>query len=211
MRFQSQQISLMCFSLSEWLSQSLFKLETTSSSFKSLGVSEQEKSILNSIPIHIIEGRITFIHKSIQEFFVSRLWMCHLDHHHGDYHHNPSSSLLPLINTRLVAQERGILDFLSQQIHLPSHSSLLFDHVFASRTDNGAIIASSNSLTILNACRFSFSILDLSHIQVPGADLSNSMMKAIDLSHSNLKGASLHQSWLRFANLQCANLEHIQL
>jgi hypothetical protein len=156
-------------SLSERLSQALFTLESTIASVNSLSISKADEYILNSIPINITKDHITFIHKSIQEFLVSQSWIYALNQH-------KSSLLFSLINSRLVSQESGILNFLSQQIHLPTHSKLLLNQVLSSQSNKEVSIASSNALTILNACRFSFSTLDLSSIHAPGVNLSNTMI-----------------------------------
>jgi Pentapeptide repeats (8 copies) len=160
-----------------------------------LAISEADEYILNSIPINITQGHITFIHKSIQEFFISQsciLWITKIQ--------------LPSSHSGF-SQEGGILNFLSQQIHLPTHSKLLLNQVLSSRSNKEVRIASSNALTILNACRFSFSMLDLSSIHA-GVDLSNAIMEATNLSHSNLEGALMCQCWLKSANLQLKPDKH---
>jgi len=54
-----------------------------------------------------------------------------------------------------------------------------------------SIIKASNSATILNAARFSFSGLDLHSIKIPGANLINGIFHRTNLSLADLSNCKL--------------------
>lgn len=64
----------------------------------------------------------------------------------------------------------------------------------------------STAITILNSGRVSFSGMDLSHICIPNANLSQAILDHTNLSGANLINTTLKGAWLSSANLKNTNL-----
>ena len=70
--------------------------------------------------------------------------------------------------------------------------------------------AAANAITILNGSLFSFSNLDFSNIQIPYANLRNSIMHNTDLTGANLTGVNFRNTYMVDANLSNCNLTDTQ-
>lgn len=172
--------------------------------------SQKELQLISSIPINLANQQIKFIHKSMQEFFVSRAWMNWLACSDGT--NGAVASAVPYsFSSNLVSQEAGILSFMAQQIQHERHTPELIKQVISSRHEKGKQqeTASSNAMSILNAARFSFSGMDLSNISIPYANLQHAVMDQTDLSHSNLSGCNLSLAWMKRANLENCVMKNV--
>lgn len=69
--------------LCEKIAQSLFKHNSTVLSVQfiseTIATTKEEMQLLGGLPVHIAQGQVRFIHKSMQEFFVSQAWSHCLD------------------------------------------------------------------------------------------------------------------------------------
>ncbi len=69
--------------------------------------------------------------------------------------------------------------------------------------------AASTAITILNSGRVSFSGMDLSHIRIPNADLSQGMFDDTDFTSADLSRVNLQGSWLRKINLESTIMQEV--
>jgi WD40 repeat protein len=188
------------FSIAQLLSQHMFERGVTSVQTAQLHLPYNEQQLLSGLPLLQQPGNISFIHKSVQEYFIAYGWMASL---------SSKNLAQSRFGARLASSETGILRFVSQLYNYTQHHETLMELVLAS---NGAeeqqliCIAAANAITVLNSTQFSFSGMDLSGINIQGAILDNAMLHKTNLSHTNLTEVSLRQAWLESANLSCATL-----
>jgi WD40 repeat protein len=157
--------------------------------------------LLGGLPILQQQGNLSFIHKSIQEFFTACCWIESL---------SSTSLALTRFGARLASSETGLLKFVAQMYDYTKHHTALLELVLASRKSNNqqytTCTAAANAITILNSTRFIFSGIDLSGINIIGAILDGAIMHKTNLSHANLTDVSLRQACLDRANLSGASL-----
>ncbi len=164
--------------------------------------------------LHVDAYEYSFYHRSFLEYFAARHLYLTL------YLDNPD----PLISQRVIAElekkpinekllksEPGSIEFFAQMVQFQSHKlDRLLSIILASRNHPRISIAASNALTVLTKARFSFSNLDLSNIQAPGAVLDDMIADNTNFQGANLTSASLSQAWMRKADLQGCQLDDVQ-
>ena len=146
-----------------------------------------------------------FSHKSFFEYFVAQriLNLATLDQALA------VKVGLGLLNSRPIQEEPEVLDFLVESWADEKNKILtpvFFGMILASRQNPQISQASANAVTILNACRVSFTGKDLSHTYLPGADLSYAMLHQTCLHGANLRNVSLSKAYLRETDLTKADL-----
>lgn len=185
------------FSIAQQLSQAMFEQGVTLIQATEFHT-HPGQSLLAGLPLVQQQGNMSFIHKSVQEYFTARGWVSALTTNEAQI----------LLGARLASSETGLLRFVAElydhSLHLP-----LTKLVLASQAAKGQptiSTAAANAITILNATQFSFSGMDFSGIDIQGAILDNAMMDKTNLSGSNLTEVSFRQAWLEGANLSNATL-----
>ncbi|MCX8566462.1 MAG: WD40 repeat [Glomeribacter sp. 1016415] len=146
-----------------------------------------------------------FIHKSLRDYFVARaLW----EELGADGRLNPSS----WFNRLNIVNDPAVLSFLAERVRqVPKLETQLLNVVKRSKGGKGAKFkaGAANALTILVKAGVYLNRLDLSEINVQGADLSYGMFDQTRFERANLKEVKFRNAWLRRANFEKANLEKV--
>eukprot|EP00026_Physarum_polycephalum_P000220 Phypoly_transcript_00220.p1 GENE.Phypoly_transcript_00220~~Phypoly_transcript_00220.p1 ORF type:complete len:1904 (+),score=301.75 Phypoly_transcript_00220:90-5801(+) len=221
-------------SLSHRVSHLMFKTGATTLHVSQLPLQPADLALLPGLPLHQQDGEVSFIHKSVQEFFVACAWVKSLT--------SPKPNLAAaLFGARLASMDAGLLRFIALMCDHAQHCGPLVDLVLASRTarpkpDNTMqddmpleeselrelesseptpaeletrSIAAANAITVLNSTRFSFSGMDLSGINIPGAILDNAMLHKTNLAGANLTDASVKEVCMDGADITGSTLSRV--
>jgi len=95
-----------------------------------------------------------------------------------------------------------------------TQSELLKEKLFAfienSKNNPLLSIAAANAATILSYAKIAFSGRDLSYINIPYANLENSIFDSVNLSHGNLENVSFRNSFMHEVNFDKASLYDVE-
>ncbi len=124
---------------------------------------------------------------------------------------NPNFKKLTLnVKDKLLRYERQVLDFIVERLaREPEKKAVLWAIIERSKQDAEVAKAAANAITILNAAGISFASRNLRKINIPGADLSSSILDNTQLQGANLTQVNLQGSWLCHANLSGAQLKDV--
>ncbi|KAG0302867.1 WD_REPEATS_REGION domain-containing protein, partial [Linnemannia gamsii] len=155
-----------------------------------------------------------FVHRSIQEYFYSRTICGPPDQsdEFGPHFHSDTRDIgnHPLSQRDLVP-ESSIIQFLVDRVRLHSdfkqHLLAFIEH---SKTNEQAMRAAANAITILVKAGVRFNGADLRGIRVSGADLSGGEFDSAQLQDADLTEVNLAGSWIRQADLSKAQMEGAQ-
>jgi len=148
-------------------------------------------------PIHRSgDGLYSFMHKSYYEYFTDRKLYVGIN-----------KSDFECLNKKNIAEESGIIYFLSE---MQIDKDNLLQCVCDSKKNHKLKTISSNAATILNAKKISFSALDLSGIQIPGANLSEAILHATNLSNSDLSCVNFKNAFLNNADFSNCKMEFVK-
>src|SRR5690349_2262966 len=105
--------------------------------------------------------------------------------------HNGVKEVKELLNTRPIQEERGALQFWREGWCEQAEAKEQLNHVLCSiielsKRNKSVTQASANAATLLALIGFSFSGMDLSYVQLRGADLSNSILSSTCLYNADL-------------------------
>lgn len=159
--------------------------------------------LMRGLPIHQNGEHISFVHKSVQEYFAACEWMKAIDS--GDH-----AAINEVMNARLITNEVSFLHFIAQLFREVPHKETLLQQIYSSRSNPSSSIAAANAITILNTAHCSLSSLDLSKVNIQGANLDHSFMDRVNLQGANLNDVSMRQAWLYCGNLSGANMKGVQ-
>ncbi|KAG0319659.1 Transducin (beta)-like 1 X-linked receptor 1 [Linnemannia gamsii] len=157
-----------------------------------------------------------FIHRSVMEYFYSRMVY---DPNTADFDPQPPSfsaglfssiSVHPLSQMSLVI-EPSIVQFLAERAQSsPTFKEQLVDIIELSKTEPQASQAAANAITILVKAGVKFYGTDLRDARIPGADLSGGQFDSVQFQGADLRGVKLARSWLRRSDLSSARMEDVQ-
>ncbi len=152
-----------------------------------------------------------FVHKSLYEYLVTAGVVALVGEDKS-----LQTTVIEFFKQRLIQTEPAVLDFLYDlmgKYHTPKSKnrreiliSALNALVERSRTEPQLGRASSNAATILNYGNVSLIHRSWASVQLPGADLSYSVLWGSDLRRANLVGANIHHALWREVKLADANL-----
>ena len=122
------------------------------------------------------------------------------------------------LNERLRVDDEVLIQYYAQSVELDDDLSyqnrqLLWMFIAYSKDikyGDQIEIGAANAITILKMANMSFSNMDLSHIKIPKADLSNAILHGTDLKYADLSGVSFRQSWLAGADLSYAIMKGVR-
>ncbi|KAG0277026.1 WD_REPEATS_REGION domain-containing protein, partial [Linnemannia exigua] len=184
--------------------------------------------LLESLPLTRSGNHFQFLHRSMLEYFFSRVIYspAQLDEEFDPHVETPSPSSATLFDQdnplfrRDLVSESSIILFLCDRVNLNSDfRQQLCSVIERSKTGPIAAIASTNAsfitaatnaITILVRAGVSFNSADLRGIKIPGADLSGGQFDSAQFQGADLVGANLAGAWLRQANLSQAQLEGVK-
>ncbi|CAL5993880.1 Pentapeptide_repeats-containing protein [Hexamita inflata] len=160
-------------------------------------------TIRRGAPLTMSSRFYSFIHKSIQEYFVAK---------NGQYsvtlliNSCNEKTLDCSINTHNIT-DKGVFDFYSQIIQrFPEFKQQLYKVIELSKINSKVSIAAANAITILNYINESFQNADFRNIKIPGANLGLAMMQNIDLRGADLSNVDFQSAWLQKAKFDGANM-----
>ncbi|CAL6005693.1 Pentapeptide_repeats-containing protein [Hexamita inflata] len=164
-------------------------------------------TVRRGVPLNISQRFYSFIHKSIQEYFVAKNGQKSIELIADTY----DEKLLDCsINTHNIV-DRGVFGFYSQIIlRFPEFKHKLYKVIEMSKTNQKVSIAAANAITILNCANESFKNADFRNIKIPGANLSLAMMDGADLSGADLSNVDLQSAWLQKAKFDNANMKNVE-
>ncbi|KAF9120177.1 hypothetical protein BGW39_011600, partial [Mortierella sp. 14UC] len=180
------------------------------------GQDTQATLLRESIPLARSGNQYRFLHRSLLEYFFSRLISDPVgpdDHPSGNKSEAVDSRNTFVnhpLNQRSIVEEASILHFLLQRVKSnPSFKTLLLDAVEASKQDDRVSLAAANAMSILVKADVRFNGADLAGIRIPGANLRYGLFDCADLRGADLTGTKLCKVWLRKANLSGARMEGV--
>jgi WD40 repeat protein len=116
--------------------------------------------------------------------------------------------LIQLLNREVFVPDSNQLNHLVADILVGDVSKEdYFKLVYLSAKSEKFARVAANAITVLNYARVSFSGMDLSEINIPGADLYRAILDHTILQGTILMNVRLQDSWLRGASLIDANLQ----
>jgi WD40 repeat protein/serine/threonine protein kinase len=150
-------------------------------------------------PLQAAGDQWRFLHKSIWEYFVSRAILSEL-----------RKGLIALLNSRLLNDEPGIIDFLADSVRKSGKLQRgLLEVVIFSREHEKAATAAANSMTILVRAGISFSGMDLHGVRIGGSILSGGVFDGTNFEGADLSGAEAKDVCFSNANLSRAILTDV--
>jgi len=204
-------------------------------------------------PLRCVEHKYSFFHRSFLEYFIAD-YVYRKDIHNeevdeeldelADYRAfiidtlseiDPKDQLQS--NRELLVEEPSVLAFLADKVrYQKALQDRLFEIVYASRNNENITIAAANAISILNAARIPFSLMDLSGIRIGGipaqpaedneekdevkaapaeevyrgANLDYAILDGTNLQGADLRGVSLQQSFLHNTQLQRVQMTGVQ-
>ncbi|OAQ31052.1 WD40 repeat-like protein [Linnemannia elongata AG-77] len=162
-----------------------------------------------------------FIHKSLLEYFYSRVVYDPLDYDadpnadpdtYGDAGRPlPSNNYKDRLSRGDIIEEPSVMQFLAERVDMNSlFKKQLFDALEESKTDVRASQAAANAFSILVRAGVRFNGANLRGIRAPRADLRGAQLDSANLQEADLTGVNLSKAWLRRANLSKAQVEGVQ-
>ncbi|MFN7096647.1 MAG: pentapeptide repeat-containing protein, partial [Gammaproteobacteria bacterium] len=154
-----------------------------------------------------------FTHKSLIEFFIAdEMYTTLLKYkfHLLGSEINKRSAVIIKRSLLALKAEEEILQNLTELVHQDQNfNKLLWDLIKKSQTIPGVDIIAASAITILNKANIPFSHKNLSDIQIPGADLSNSICFKTDFRNANLKDVNFNNAYLVASKWSGANVTGI--
>ncbi|KAG0286236.1 WD repeat-containing protein 38 [Linnemannia gamsii] len=183
---------------------------------KFFGMDPEVRLLQESAPLTRSGNYFLFIHRSMQEYFFSRVIYSPVETDENEFDPQvetaaPASFLFdgssPLFQRNLL-KEHSIIQFLCDRVNLiPEFEKQLRAVIDQSKTDASVTIAATNAITILVKAGANFNGANLRNVKIPGADLSSGQFDSAQFQGADLTGVNLTQSWLRQANLSGALME----
>lgn len=142
----------------------------------------------------------TFLHKSLQEYFIA-CYILSLS----------SQQLLDALDK--LPLQMGIIDFIVDEIQQErlvgnnTKAKQLLEIIKATKTSK-LKYAGANAITILVRAKVSLSGQDLSYTNLAGANLSNGIFHQVNFTGANLQRAILHRAYLVGTCFKKANTKH---
>jgi hypothetical protein len=164
------------------------------------------EALRNSALVSVVDGKVSFLHRSLLEFFAARRVQ-----HVLTFEYDLSlQGRIGKDSMRSVIKNPDVLHNLSEKVKEdPSFGSLLSKIILSSKTVQPIRTIAANSITILNFAGISFSGQDFSDIQVPGADLSSSICFNTNFKRADLSGVSFRKSLIMGAKFNGAYLPEV--
>ncbi|KAF8928988.1 hypothetical protein BGZ47_001328 [Haplosporangium gracile] len=185
------------------------------------GSQPEVRLLRESSPLARAGNQFRFVHRSMQEYFLSRAIYnpVSVDDEHDQETDNESSELQgsslldvdgPLFRKNLIG-EPSIIRFLCDRVKSnPDFEQQLRAVIDLSKIDSDAVIAATNAITILVRAGVSFHGANLCEVKIPDADLSEGQFDSVQFQGADLSGVNLSRSWLRQVDLTNALLEGVQ-
>ncbi|KAF9542907.1 hypothetical protein EC957_001423 [Mortierella hygrophila] len=181
----------------------------------------QIKLLRESSAINRTGNLFRFIHKSLLEYFYSRVVYDPLDYDtnpdadadtYADADGQPSpNDYKDRLSRGDIIEEPSVLQFLAERVDAnPLFKQQLFDTIEDSKTDETVNQAAANAISILVRAGVRFNGADLKGVRIPGADLRGAQFDSADLREANLTDVNFSKAWLRHANLNKAQMERVQ-
>lgn len=154
-----------------------------------------------------------FIHRSLLEYFYSRMVYDPLDYDPDAPSNDRPATGDPKakLSQRDFVSEPSVLQFLAERTEMDSlFKTQLLDVIEDSKDDVRAGVAAANAITILVKATFRFNGADLRGVRIPGANLSGGQFDSADLEGADLTNVNLRKAWMRQANLNRARMAGVQ-
>jgi WD40 repeat protein len=155
-----------------------------------------------------------FIHRSLLEYFYSRVFY---EPSNYDIDDDASADQPPIValktdlNSQNLAGESSVLQFLAERVHHDiSFQQKLRNIIEASKTDDQAVVAAANVITILVKAGIRFNGIDLRGVKITGTDLRGGQFDSADFEGADLTKVNLGKAWLRQANFSHCRMDSVQ-
>jgi hypothetical protein len=182
----------------------MFKASVTTLHTSQLPLRREDIALLDGLPLHQQDGNFSFIHKSVQEFFVACAWVRSLTS-------TKPNLATTLFGSRLASTDAGLLRFIALLCNHGQHCGPLVNLVLASRnvdTESENTIPAQSEPEIRNIAQ---SQPELSNVTpentIPQGGPVNyvPMRSELDLRNIAPKNAILAQSEPEIRNIAAAN------
>ncbi|MCX8565565.1 MAG: WD40 repeat [Glomeribacter sp. 1016415] len=192
---------------------------------------EKTRLLRFNAPLSRQGDQYRFIHKSVRDYFVARAVWEELGNFTGLKLSNHSKQLNEgedlrvlwevldpsfqvgsnaLLNRLNVVENLAVQHFLAEQVQQKrALVKPLLAWIKLSTSKDGVSTAAANAITILVRAGIYLSRLNLSKVNVHGADLSYGVFDQTCFKGANLSGVKFRNAWLRGVNLAEANLQKV--
>lgn len=187
----------------ELFSHNMFTISSGASEIWQFFNAENHQIMHETMPLRFNQGEYNFLHKTIYEYLTASYLYKNLE----------GQNAIDAWNGRRVHEEQGILSFLTQRYARDRIKGIepydkLMALVIGSRESDSAIAASS-AITLLNRACVPMSTLDLSRINITGADLNAGIFDGTNFEGANLTNVIFEHAWLNNASFKGANTQGI--
>lgn len=172
------------------------------------------KAIQNSFPGQFDAKKIKFLENSLMEYFADSSRFSGIVGEFQFYylrHFKKTKEPASMLELDLTQDLDKLKCFANEVANDTRFEQLLFEIIFASKSDSSLRKMASNSITILNLAGISLSGQDFRFIQIPGANLCFSLNGNTDFRGADLTKVSFNESWLNLTRFEGANVEDIKL
>ncbi|KAF9147856.1 hypothetical protein BG015_010431 [Linnemannia schmuckeri] len=176
----------------------------------------QATLLRESSPISRSANQYRFLHRSILEYFYSRVvsdpFNCNrLSEHETATSESSETFASHPLNQRSIVEEPSILQFLAERVELDvSFKICLLTAIEDSKTNETISQAAANAISILVRAGTRFNGADLRGIMIQGADLCGGQFDSANFEGANLSGVNLTKTWLRQANFDNTRMSGVQ-
>ncbi|KAG0067078.1 hypothetical protein BGZ89_006518 [Linnemannia elongata] len=178
------------------------------------------RMLRESSPLTRTGSQFRFLHRSIQEYFFSRIFFnpsTRCDNDEFSRQPIPSATDIQSLDVdspffkRSLLSEPAVIQFLCERVQKhASYKSQLLAIIQRSKTDAAAAIAATNAITILVRAGVTFNGANLRGVRIPGADLSGGQFDSAQFQGADLVGVNFARSWLRHVDLSNARLADVR-
>ncbi|CAL6067235.1 Pentapeptide_repeats-containing protein [Hexamita inflata] len=163
-------------------------------------------TIRRGAPLNTSSKFYSFIHKSIQEYFVAKSGLRQVQ----QLTVKLDDSLNCSFNEHLIV-DKGVFGFYCETIQrYPEFKKQLYQLIEMSKTDKRVSTAAANAFTILNVANESFRNKDFRNVNIPGANLSLAMLDGADFTGADLSNVDFQSAWLVNVKFNEANMNNVQ-
>ncbi|KAF8935632.1 hypothetical protein BGZ47_009815 [Haplosporangium gracile] len=176
----------------------------------------QATLLRESSPISRSANQYRFLHRSILEYFYSRVVSDPFDCNQLPEHETATTESSEFfashpLNQRSIVEEPSILQFLAERVELDvSFKTCLLTAIEGSKTNETISQAAANAISILVRAGIRFNGTDLRGIMIQGADLCGGQFDSANFEGANLSGVNLTKTWLRQVNFGNTQMSGVQ-
>ncbi|KAF9919586.1 hypothetical protein FBU30_010786 [Linnemannia zychae] len=162
-----------------------------------------------SIPLLRYGKQYHFIHRSMLEYFYSRIFV--EPDENLTFARSEAIHFQHPLNTLNITNEPAVLEFLAERVITQVAYRNVLDYIVEmSKSTNSISQAAANAITILVKANVRFNGRNLQGIKIRGANLSGGEFDMADFREADLRNVKLARTWFREADFRKARMNGVQ-